>query len=157
MRWVHPSLVASTQGTGMGGMTSMQTVYLDNLLGRNKPNDILQEALPNVIAAHVVQSYVGSYGSMVHPVGACATAAVSLEEAVDKIRPGKAAVVAGGFDDLTPEAIIGFGDMGATAATDVCGPWAQRARCRGPTTAAGPASSRRRAGGPSCWPAATSR
>ena len=27
MRWVHPSLVANTQGTGMGGMTSMQTMY----------------------------------------------------------------------------------------------------------------------------------
>ena len=34
MRWVHPSLVASTQGTGMGGMTSMQTMYHGNLLGR---------------------------------------------------------------------------------------------------------------------------
>ena len=33
MRWVHPSLVASTQGTGMGGMTSMQTMYHGNLLG----------------------------------------------------------------------------------------------------------------------------
>ena len=62
MRWVHPSLVASTQGTGMGGMTSMQTMYHGNLLGRNKPNDILQEVLPNVIAGHVVQSYIGSYG-----------------------------------------------------------------------------------------------
>ena len=41
---------------------------------------------------------------MVHPVAACATAAVSLEEAYDKIRAGKAlAVLAGGFDDLTPE------------------------------------------------------
>ena len=50
MRWVHPSLVASTQGTGMGGMTSMQTMYHGNLLGRNKPNDILQEVLPNVVA-----------------------------------------------------------------------------------------------------------
>ena len=68
MRWVHPSLVANTQGTGMGGMTSMQTMYHGNLLGRNKPNDILQEALPNVVAAHVVQSYVGSYGAMIHPV-----------------------------------------------------------------------------------------
>ncbi|MET2855405.1 beta-ketoacyl synthase N-terminal-like domain-containing protein, partial [Vibrio owensii] len=56
MRWVHPSLVASTQGTGMGGMTSMQTMYHGNLLGRNKPNDILQEVLPNVFAGHVVQS-----------------------------------------------------------------------------------------------------
>ncbi|TXH21831.1 MAG: DUF1729 domain-containing protein, partial [Mycobacterium sp.] len=118
MRWVHPSLVASTQGTGMGGMTSMQTMYHDNLLGRNKPNDILQEVLPNVFAGHVVQSYIGSYGAMIHPVGACATAAVSVEEGVDKIRLGKAEfVVAGGYDDLTLEAIIGFGDMSATAET----------------------------------------
>ena len=118
MRYVHPSLVASTQGTGMGGMTSMQTMYHGNLLGRNKPNDILQEVLPNVVAAHVVQSYVGSYGAMIHPVAACATAAVSVEEGVDKIRLGKAElVVAGGLDDLTLEAIIGFGDMAATADT----------------------------------------
>jgi fatty acid synthase len=120
MRWVHPSLVASTQGTGMGGMTSMQTMYHGNLLGRNKPNDILQEVLPNVVAAHVIQSYVGSYGAMIHPVGACATAAVSVEEGVDKIKLGKAElVVTGGFDDLTLEAVIGFGDMAATADTEV--------------------------------------
>ncbi|WP_422746107.1 fatty acid synthase subunit beta domain-containing protein [Mycobacterium sp. WMMD1722] len=120
MRWVHPSMVASTQGTGMGGMTSMQTMYHGNLLGRAKPNDILQEVLPNVVAAHVVQSYIGSYGAMIHPVGACATAAVSVEEGVDKIRLGKAdLVVAGGFDDLTLEAIIGFGDMAATADTQM--------------------------------------
>jgi fatty acid synthase, bacteria type len=120
MRWVHPGLVASTQGTGMGGMTSMQTMYHGNLLGRSKANDILQEVLPNVVAAHVIQSYVGSYGAMIHPVGACATAAVSVEEGVDKIRLGKAElVVAGGFDDLTLEAIIGFGDMAATADTEM--------------------------------------
>jgi fatty acid synthase, bacteria type len=120
MRWVHPGLVASTQGTGMGGMTSIQTMMHGTLLGRNKPNDILQEMLPNVVAAHVIQSYVGSYGAMIHPVGACATAAVSVEEGVDKIRLGKAElVVAGGFDDLTLEGIIGFGDMAATADTQM--------------------------------------
>ncbi|XGU21607.1 beta-ketoacyl synthase N-terminal-like domain-containing protein [Rhodococcus sp. 3Y1] len=119
LRWVHPSLVANTQGTGMGGMTSMRSLYIDTLLGENRPNDILQEALPNVIAAHVVQSYVGGYGAMVHPVAACATAAVSVEEGVDKIRLGKAQlVVAGGFDDLSTEGIIGFGDMSATAKTE---------------------------------------
>src|SRR5919112_4297322 len=118
MRWVHPSLVASTQGTGMGGLTSMQTMYHGNLLGRNKPNDILQEVLPNIIAGHVVQSYIGSYGAMIHPVAACATSAVSVEEGVDKIRLGKAEfVVAGGFDDLSTEGIIGFADMSATADT----------------------------------------
>jgi fatty acid synthase len=120
MRWVHPSLVASTQGTGMGGLTSMQTMYHGNLLGQNKPNDILQEVLPNVFAGHVVQSYVGSYGSMIHPVAACATAAVSVEEGVDKLRLGKAEfVIAGGYDDLTLEAVTGFGDMSATADTEV--------------------------------------
>ncbi|WP_406236874.1 fatty acid synthase subunit beta domain-containing protein [Nocardia sp. NBC_01009] len=116
MRWVHPSMVANTQGTGMGGMSAMRSLYIDSLLGEPTPNDILQEALPNVALAHVVQSYVGSYGAMVHPVAACATAAVSVEEGVDKIRLGKAElVVAGGFDDLGIEGIKGFGDMSATA------------------------------------------
>ena len=116
MRWVHPGLVANTQGTGMGGMTSMRSLYVDTLLGESKANDILQEALPNVVAAHVVQSYIGSYGAMIHPVAACATAAVSVEEGVDKIRVGKALfAVAGGFDDLGIEGIVGFGDMSATA------------------------------------------
>ncbi|MET0767457.1 MAG: beta-ketoacyl synthase, partial [Aeromicrobium sp.] len=102
--------------TGMGGMQSMQSLYIDTLLGESKANDILQEALPNVIAAHVVQSYVGSYGAMVHPVAACATTAVSVEEGVDKIRLGKAKfVVSGGFDDLSIEGIVGFADMSATA------------------------------------------
>ncbi len=120
MRWVHPTMVASTQGTGMGGMTSMQTMFHGNLLGTSKPNDILQEVLPNVVAAHVMQSYVGGYGAMIHPVGACATAAVSIEEGVDKIRLGKAElVVTGGFDDLTTDAVIGFGDMAATADTEM--------------------------------------
>ena len=120
LRWVHPTLVANTQGTGMGGMSSMHALYINTLLGENNPNDILQEALPNVIAAHVVQSYVGSYGAMVHPVAACATTAISVEEGVDKIRLGKAEfVVAGGFDDLSTEGIVGFADMSATADTEV--------------------------------------
>ncbi|MDQ3157859.1 MAG: DUF1729 domain-containing protein [Actinomycetota bacterium] len=116
MRWVHPSQVANTQGTGMGGMEAMHSLYINTLLGESKPNDLLQEALPNVIAAHVMQSYVGGYGAMVHPVAACATTAVSVEEGVDKIKLGKAdVVVAGGFDDLGVEGIVGFADMSATA------------------------------------------
>lgn len=119
MRWVHPSLVANTQGTGMGGMQSMHSLYIDTLLGESTANDLLQEALPNVIAAHVMQSYVGGYGAMVHPVAACATTAVSVEQGVDKIRLGKAdVVVAGGFDDLDVEGVVGFADMSATAGTE---------------------------------------
>ncbi|WP_182050394.1 type I polyketide synthase [Changpingibacter yushuensis] len=113
---VHPSEVASTQGTGFGGMTSMHRLYVDRFVGKEYPQDILQETLPNVVAAHTMQSYVGGYGSMIHPVGACATAAVSVEEGADKIAAGKATfVVAGAIDDLQIESLIGFGDMNATA------------------------------------------
>ncbi|WP_425429732.1 fatty acid synthase subunit beta domain-containing protein [Corynebacterium sphenisci] len=113
---VHPGRVSSTQGTGIGAMESLRSLYIDGILGAPRANDVLQEALPNVIAAHVMQSYVGGYGQMTHPVAACATAAVSVEEAVDKLRLGKADfVVAGGFDDLSVEGITGFGDMAATA------------------------------------------
>nr|WP_094722879.1 type I polyketide synthase [Bombiscardovia coagulans] len=113
---VHPSKVASTQGTGFGGMSSMRKLYLDRYLGREIPTDILQEALPNVVAAHVMQSYIGGYGNMIQPVSACATAAVSLEEGVDKIALGKADfVVTGAIDDIGVESVIGFGNMNATA------------------------------------------
>lgn len=116
---VHPALVANTQGCGMGGMASLRRLLLDHLLDRERSPDRLQESLGNVVAAHVAQSFVGSYGPMVHPVAACATAAVSLEEAHDRIRSGKAvAVLAGGFDDLTPEGLVGFGDMRASVDSD---------------------------------------
>ncbi|MBW3089709.1 type I polyketide synthase [Bifidobacterium miconisargentati] len=113
---IHPSLVASTQGTGFGGMRSMRKLYLDRFLNHEIPTDILQEALPNVVAAHVMQSYIGGYGNMIQPVSACATAAVSLEEGVDKIALGKADfVVTGAIDDIGVESVIGFGNMNATA------------------------------------------
>ena len=113
---VHPSKVASTQGTGFGGMQSMRKLYLDRFLNHEIPTDILQEALPNVVAAHVMQSYIGGYGNMIQPVSACATAAVSLEEGFDKIALGKADfVVTGAIDDIGVESVIGFGNMNATA------------------------------------------
>ena len=113
---IHPSMVASTQGTGFGGMSSMRKLYLDRFLNHEIPTDILQEALPNVVAAHVMQSYIGGYGNMIQPVSACATAAVSLEEGVDKIALGKADFVdTGAIDDIGVESVIGFGNMNATA------------------------------------------
>ncbi|QCB27600.1 type I polyketide synthase [Corynebacterium endometrii] len=118
LKSIHPSQVATTQGTGIGGMESLHKVFVTRFLGEERPSDILQEALPNVIAAHTMQSLVGGYGSMIHPIGACATAAVSIEEGVDKIALGKAdVVVAGGIDDVQVESLTGFGDMNATAET----------------------------------------
>ena len=113
---VHPADVSSTQGTGIGGMESLRHVFLSRFLGEDRPQDILKEALPNVVAAHTMQSFIGGYGQMIHSVGACATAAVSIEEAVDKIRLGKSDfVVAGGIDDISVESLTGFGNMNATA------------------------------------------
>ncbi len=113
---VHPSLVGNTQGSGMGGMSSISKVFMGPLAGRQFANDVLQEALGNVVSAHVNQGLIGGYGPMVHPVAACATAAVSLEEAVDKIALGKAEIIiGGGWDDLSTEGIIGFANMAATA------------------------------------------
>ncbi|MDN6531703.1 MAG: DUF1729 domain-containing protein [Corynebacterium flavescens] len=118
LRSIHPAQVATTQGTGIGGMESLYKVFVTRFLGEERPSDILQESLPNVIAAHTMQSLVGGYGSMIHPIGACATAAVSIEEGVDKIALGKAdVVIAGGIDDVQVESLTGFGDMNATAET----------------------------------------
>ncbi len=115
---VHPTEVASTQGTGFGGMASMRKLFVDRFRGEDIPQDILQETLPNVIAAHTMQTYVGGYGAMVQPVAACASAAVSLEEGVDKIATGKARfVVTGANDDLSVESLEGFGNMNATASS----------------------------------------
>ena len=119
MQWVHPARVANTQGSGIGGMQSLKRLYTDHVLGQERQSDVLQETLINVVAAYVVQSYVGSYGAMSHPVAACATAAVSLEDGMDKILAGKADfVVSGGYDDIGEAGMIGFGDMNATADTD---------------------------------------
>src|SRR3954467_13508600 len=53
------------------------------------------------------------------PVGACATAAVSVQSGVNLIQQGEAdVVVAGGVDDFNIEGVIGFSDMSATCATD---------------------------------------
>ncbi len=117
---VHPSLVGNTQGSGMGGMSSISKVFMGPVAGKQFANDVLQEALGNVVAAHVNQGLVGGYGPMVHPVAACATAAVSLEEAVDKIALGKAEIIiGGGWDDLSTEGITGFANMAATADNDL--------------------------------------
>lgn len=113
---VHPADVASTQGTGFGGMTSMRKLFVDRFLGEDYPQDVLQETLPNVVAAHTMQNFIGGYGPMVQPVSACATAAVSVEDGLDKILAGKAKfVVAGATDDLSVESLVGFGSMNATA------------------------------------------
>jgi fatty acid synthase, bacteria type len=64
-----------------------------------------------------VQPYIGSYGAMTHPVGACHRGGVRRgRRRRDPAGQGRAGG-SGGFDDLTLGAITGFGDMAATADT----------------------------------------
>ena len=115
---LHPTRVGNCIGSGIGGMDSLRRLYRDELLDRERQSDVIQETLINVVAGYVVQAYVGSYGPISCPVAACATAAVSLETAFDKIRAGKADfMVAGGFDDIGEAGVRGFADMNATADT----------------------------------------
>ncbi|MFT7620888.1 MAG: fatty acid synthase [Myxococcota bacterium] len=116
--FLHPTRVACTQASGIGGMRKQRRLNQDFELGNERQSDVLQETLINVISGWVVQSYLGSYGEMRFPVGACATASVSLAEGVDAIVGNKAdMVVTGAVDDWTLEGQVGFADMGATAST----------------------------------------
>lgn len=113
---VPPARIGNAQGSGLGGMQAHVNLYRAHREDAERKVDALQETLINVMGAWAVQSYVGSAGAMIHPVAACATAAVSLEVGMDLIRSGKAdVVVAGGCDDVSEEGVIGFGDMRATA------------------------------------------
>lgn len=117
-RFLHPSLVGSTVGSGMGGMGKMKRMFQDFLLGKERQHDALQESLINVTAAWALTSYVGAYGPVQTPVAACATAGISLEMAAGLIREGKAGfMLAGAFDDYSEEGLVGFGDMQATASS----------------------------------------
>ena len=118
-RYIHPSEVGTTSGTGMGGLAKNKSLLADLELGRKRQEDVLQEALFNVTAAWAVTSYVGSTGAIQTPVAACATAGVSVDMAINLIQTGRASfVVAGAFDDLTLESMAGFAEMNATANTE---------------------------------------
>jgi fatty acid synthase len=110
-----PARVACTVGSGIGGMRSLRRLYVDPALDRPRQTDTLQETLINVTAAWPALALTGAAGPMLHPVGACATAALSVEAGLSLLRTGAAdLVVAGALDDIGPEGMQGFADMGAT-------------------------------------------
>jgi len=115
---VHPARIACTQGSGIGGMRALRRLYADSVLDQNQQSDVLQETLINVTAAYPGMYLYGGYGTMINPVSACATAAVSVEVATDILKCGKADfVVAGAFDDFSREGARGFAEMQATIST----------------------------------------
>ncbi len=115
LRRIHPSRIGNTLGSGIGGMERLIRLYTDPVWNHKRDPISLQESLGNVGAGHVSQELLGNYGPMVSPVGACATAGISVETAWEKLRLGRADLMAAGaFDDLSYASTMGLEDMSAT-------------------------------------------
>ena len=117
-KYVHVSEVGNTSGGGMGGMIALRKIF-NRHFEMPSSKDILQESFINTMPAWVNMLLLSSSGPIKTPVGACATAAESVEIAVDTIMSGKARVViCGGYDDFQEEGSYEFANMKATSSAD---------------------------------------
>ncbi|GLD97526.1 hypothetical protein PINS_up006216 [Pythium insidiosum] len=115
-QYVHVSEVGNTAGGGMGGMRSFKRIYQNRLQGKGAPSDTLQECFINTAPAWVNMLLLSSSGPIKTPVGACATAAESVDIGVETIKSGKARIViVGGYDDFGEEGSYEFAQMKATS------------------------------------------
>ncbi|KAL4138997.1 hypothetical protein PRIC2_002497 [Phytophthora ramorum] len=115
-QYVHVSEVGNTSGGSIGGMRAFTQIYKDRMLGKRAPSDALQECFINTPPAWVNMLLLSSCGPIKTPVGACATAAQSLDIAVETIKSGKARTcIVGGFDDYGEESAFEFAQMQATS------------------------------------------
>ncbi|KAJ2897754.1 fatty acid synthase alpha subunit Lsd1, partial [Coemansia aciculifera] len=117
-QYFHVSEVGDTIGSGMGGMNSIQSVFKGRHLDNEVKNDALQETFISTVQAWVNMLLMSSAGPVKPAVGACATAILSIDSAVDTIQSGKARVMlAGSVDDFSEETSIEFANMGATSSS----------------------------------------
>ncbi|CAI5714225.1 unnamed protein product [Hyaloperonospora brassicae] len=115
-QYVHVSEVGNTSGGGMGGMRAFTQIYKDRLFGKAAPSDALQECFINTPPAWVNMLLLSSSGPIKTPVGACATAAESVDIGAETIKSGKARVcIVGGYDDFGEEGAYEFAQMKATS------------------------------------------
>lgn len=117
-KYVHVSEVGNCYGSGVGGLKSHLAVQTERLKDETIRNDVLPETFINVSAAWINMLFLSSSGPIKTPVGACATAVESLDNALETILSGKAKVcIAGGCDDFSEETSTEFAKMGATSNT----------------------------------------
>jgi len=114
--YVHVTQVGNVSGGGMGGMRSLKRMFTDRSMDDPEvPSDTLAESFINTMPAWVNMLLLSSSGPIKTPVGACATAAESVEIGVETILSGKArVVVCGGYDDFGEVGSFEFAQMGAT-------------------------------------------
>ncbi|KAJ2100177.1 fatty acid synthase alpha subunit Lsd1, partial [Coemansia sp. S100] len=115
-KYFHVSEVGSSIGSTIGGGHSLQQVFGNRRLDMNVRNDVVQETFISTVQAWVNMLLMSSSGPVKPVVGACATAALSIDVAIETIQSGKARVmIAGGVEDLFHESSFEFGNMGATS------------------------------------------
>ncbi|PVU88844.1 hypothetical protein BB561_005677 [Smittium simulii] len=114
-KFVHVSEVGISLGSSVGGAYSAQKIIRDRYLDIDVHNDVLQESFVSSMAGWVNLLLISSCGPIAIPSGACATAAVSIDVAVQNIISGKAKIMfAGGQDDFCEESSYEFYNMKAT-------------------------------------------
>lgn len=100
-QYIHTSQVGNCIGTGAGGIISLEKIHRGRSFEKPASQDILQETFNNTVAAWVNMLLLSSNGPIRTPVGACATAIESMDNAYDLITSGKAKLcLVGGVDDL---------------------------------------------------------
>ncbi|KAJ2453612.1 fatty acid synthase alpha subunit Lsd1 [Coemansia sp. RSA 2336] len=112
----HVSEVGNSIGSTGGGMQAVKDIYSRRSLNEAVSADALQETFVSTIQAWVNMLLMSGSGPVKPPVGACATAVVSIDLAVEAIQSGKAQVMlAGGVDDFSETSATEFENMGATS------------------------------------------
>ncbi|KAI8915921.1 hypothetical protein EDD86DRAFT_221808, partial [Gorgonomyces haynaldii] len=115
-KYVHVSELGNSSGGGMGGMTALKKMFQDRRDEKPVQGDILQESFINTMPAWVNMLLLSSSGPIKTPVGACATAAESVDIAYETIISGKAKImICGGYDDFHEEGSYEFANMKATS------------------------------------------
>jgi fatty acid synthase subunit alpha len=119
-QYVHVSEVGSCAGGGMGGMDALQKIFYGRSHEADAASDILQESFINTVPSWMNMLVFSSSKPLRTVVGACATAAESVDVAVDALVCGRAKVmVGGGYDDFCAEGSYEFAQMGATSSSEV--------------------------------------
>ena len=115
-KYVHVSEIGNVTGSGVGGQQAQRGLFRDRLLDKPVQKDILQESFINTMPAWINLLLLSASGPIKTPVNACATAAVSVEMAIDSIVTGKAKImIAGATEDITEESSYEFANMKATS------------------------------------------
>ncbi|POW22592.1 hypothetical protein PSHT_01075 [Puccinia striiformis] len=114
-KYIYPSRVGSSLGSGMCGMSSLSKMFRDRREEKNFQKDIPQETFINTVAGRVNLLLLSSSGPIKIPVGACAIALQSVEIACDTILSG---MIAGGFDNFDEEGSLEFANIQAISNTE---------------------------------------